>query len=131
MPLKLTAADMVAAARARITEVETADAIAMADDPNVVIVDIRDPRERAKGKIPGSVHAPRGMVEFWVDPDSPYHRDVFAQAGKTYLFHCASGWRSALTVATLQDMGFEASHLKDGYTDWVAQGGPTEVPEPK
>ena len=80
----------------------------MLDDPNVVVIDIRDIRERMRtGFIPGSVHAPRGMVEFWVDPESPYFKDVFGQEGKTFVFHCAAGWRSALTVATLQDMGFE------------------------
>ena len=123
--LKMSSADMVAAARARITEVETADLIAQVDDPNVVIVDIRDPRERTRtGAIPGAVHAPRGMVEFWVDPDSPYHKPVFSQEGKRYIFHCASGWRSALTVATLQDMGFEAAHLRTGFSGWEADGGP-------
>ncbi len=121
---------MVAAARARIDEVETADLIAMVGDPNVVIVDIRDVRERGRGHIPGSVHAPRGMVEFWVDPDSPYHKPVFAQ-DKRYVFHCASGWRSALTVATLQDMGFEAAHLREGFGTWAEHGGPVEVPAPK
>lgn len=131
MALKLTAAEMVRAARARIDEVETSDAIAMVDDPDVVIVDIRDIRERQRGFIPGSVHAPRGMVEFWVDPDSPYHKEVFAQEGKTYLFHCASGWRSALTVATLQDMGFKAVHLKDGFSNWLDQGGPVQMPDTK
>ena len=130
MPLKTTAADMVAAARARITEIETPDAIAMVSDPDVVIVDIRDIRERQRGGyIPGSVHAPRGMIEFWVDPDSPYFKDVFGQADKTYLFHCASGWRSALTVATLQDMGFDAAHLREGFSTWAAQGGPVEMPD--
>lgn len=130
MPLTTTAADMVAAARARIDEIETKDAIAMVDDPNVVIVDIRDVRERQRsGYIPGSVHAPRGMIEFWVDPDSPYFKDVFGQPDKTYLFHCASGWRSALTVATLQDMGFKASHLREGFSTWQAQGGPVEKAE--
>ena len=126
--LKMSSADMVAAARARITEVETADLIAQVDDPNVVIVDIRDPRERTRtGAIPGAVHAPRGMVEFWVDPDSPYHKPVFAQEGKRYVFHCASGWRSALTVATLQDMGFEAAHLRTGFSGWQTDGGPIEA----
>ncbi|WP_425073056.1 rhodanese-like domain-containing protein [Sagittula sp. S175] len=126
MPLKTTAAQMVAAARARITEIETRDAIARLDDPDTVIVDIRDIRERQKqGYIPGSVHAPRGMIEFWIDPDSPYFKPVFGEA-KRFVFHCASGWRSALTVATLQDMGFEAAHLRDGFTDWVKQGGPIE-----
>ena len=126
--LKMSSADMVAAARARITEVETADLIAQLDDQNVVIVDIRDPRERTRtGAIPGAFHAPRGMVEFWVDPDSPYHKPVFAQAGKRYVFHCASGWRSALTVATLQDMGFDAAHLRTGFSGWEADGGPVEA----
>ena len=125
--LTLTAAQMVTTARARICELSTEEAIALIDDPDVVIVDIRDIRERQRsGAIPGSVHAPRGMIEFWVDPDSPYHKPVFAQPGKRYVFHCASGWRSALTVATLQDMGFAASHLRDGFTDWVNQGGPVE-----
>lgn len=132
MPLTTTAADMVAAARAKIKEVDTAQAIAMVDDPSVVIVDIRDVRERQRtGFIPGSVHAPRGMIEFWVDPESPYFKEVFGQAGKTYLFHCASGWRSALTVATLRDMGFEAAHLRDGFSSWEAQGGPIEKEDTK
>ena len=113
MALTTTAAALVAKARARIKEVETADALAMVNNPNVVIVDIRDIRERQRsGFIPGSVHAPRGMIEFWVDPDSPYFKDVFGQRNKTFLFHCASGWRSALTVAALKDMGFEAAHLR-------------------
>jgi len=125
--LKITAAEMVANARARITEVETPDLIAKLDDPDIVIVDIRDIRERQRtGFIPNSIHAPRGMIEFWVDPDSPYHKDVFAQDDKKYIFHCASGWRSALTVATLQDMGFEAAHLKEGFSTWAEYGGPIE-----
>lgn len=128
--LKLTAAQMVKSARARIREVDTAELIGMMDDPNVVIVDIRDIRERQKsGFIPGSVHAPRGMIEFWVDPESPYFKEVFGQEGKDYVFHCASGWRSALTVATLQDMGFQAAHLRDGFSDWTKQGGPVEHPD--
>lgn len=130
MALKISAAEMVAKARARIREVEARDAIAMVDDPDVVIVDIRDVRERQRsGYIPGSVHAPRGMIEFWVDPDSPYFKEVFGQPDKTYLFHCASGWRSALTVATLQDMGFDAAHLREGFSTWRAQGGPVEMEE--
>ena len=125
--LTVSASDMVKAARDRIEEVETSDLIEMIDDPDVVIVDIRDIRERQRtGAIPGSVHAPRGMIEFWVDPESPYHKDVFAQDGKKYVFHCASGWRSALTVATLQEMGFEAAHLKEGFSSWADMGGPIE-----
>ncbi|MEO0781305.1 MAG: rhodanese-like domain-containing protein [Pseudomonadota bacterium] len=128
--LKKSAAEMVKAARVRIQEIETQDLIAMVNDPNVVIVDIRDIRERQRtGAIPGSVHAPRGMIEFWVDPDSPYYNNVFGKDGKKYVFHCASGWRSALTVATLLDMGFEAAHLKEGFSTWAEQGGPVEPVE--
>ncbi len=125
--LKISASEMVAAARSRIEEYETADLIAQLNDPSIVVVDIRDVRERQRsGYIPGSFHAPRGMIEFWVDPDSPYHKEVFSQKDKKYVFHCASGWRSALTVATLQDMGFDAAHLKEGFSTWEKQGGPVE-----
>jgi rhodanese-related sulfurtransferase len=127
--LNTTAAEMVAKARARIREIETPDAIAMLDDPDVVIVDIRDVRERQRsGYIPGSFHAPRGMLEFWIDPESPYFKEIFGQ-DKRFVFHCASGWRSALSVATLQDMGFDAAHLKEGFSTWEKQGGPVEFPE--
>ncbi|AEI95970.1 rhodanese-like domain-containing protein [Roseobacter litoralis] len=129
--LKTSAADLVSAARARIKEIETPDLIAMMDDPDVVIVDIRDPRERERsGFIPGSYHAPRGMIEFWVDPESPYFKDIFGQS-KTYVFHCASGWRSALTVAQLQDMGFDAAHLREGFSTWEKQGGPVAFADKK
>lgn len=129
--LTTTVAQMVADARARIKEVETADAIAMVGDPEVVIVDLRDVRERQRsGFIPGSFHCPRGMLEFWVDPQSPYFKEVFAQ-DKTFVFHCASGWRSALSVALLQDMGFDASHLKEGFSTWESKGGPVEYPAPQ
>lgn len=129
--LKVNSAKMVADARARIEEIETKDLINMVDDPNVVIVDIRDIRERQRtGFIPGSVHAPRGMLEFWVDPESPYLKEVFGEDRK-FVFHCASGWRSALSVATLNDMGFEAAHLKEGFSTWADQGGPVEMPQPK
>jgi rhodanese-related sulfurtransferase len=128
--LNISSADMVATARARIEEIETADLIAMVDDPDVVIVDIRDIRERQRGHITGSFHAPRGMIEFWIDPDSPYFKPIFGE-DKKFVFHCASGWRSAITTATLQDMGFEASHLKEGFSTWAEQGGPVEIPEQK
>jgi len=122
--LKVSAAEMVAKARARIDEIETADAIKMVGRDDVVIVDLRDVRERERsGFIPESFHCPRGMAEFWVDPESPYFKDVFAQE-KTFVFHCASGWRSALTVATLNDMGFDCVHLREGFSTWEAQGGP-------
>ena len=120
---------MVAEARSRIEEITTADALTMVDDPSIVIVDLRDVRERQRsGFIPGSFHCPRGMAEFWVDPESPYFKEIFSE-DKKFVFHCASGWRSALTVATLQDMGFEAAHLKEGFSAWVKQNGPVEFPE--
>ncbi len=129
--LKLTSAEMVRRARTRVEEIETKDLIARLDDPDLVIVDIRDVRERQRsGFIPGSFHAPRGMLEFWVDPESPYFKEVFGE-DRTFVLHCASGWRSALSAATLQDMGFEAAHLKEGFSTWEAQGGPVELPEKK
>jgi len=128
--LKVTSAEMVRNARARIKEIETSELIARLDDPDLIVVDIRDVRERQRGGfIPGSFHAPRGMIEFWVDPESPYFKEIFAREGASFVFHCASGWRSALTVATLQDMGFEAAHLKEGFSTWAEQGGPVEFPE--
>ncbi|WP_299814462.1 rhodanese-like domain-containing protein [uncultured Roseibium sp.] len=122
--LKLSSQDLVRSAKARIEEIETGDAIALHGDPDVVFVDLRDIRERQRsGVIPGSFHCPRGMAEFWVDPESPYFKEVFGE-DRRFIFHCASGWRSALTVATLNDMGFKSAHLKDGFTDWVEKGGP-------
>lgn len=126
--LTTTAAQMVAAARARIPELTARDAIALHGHADVVFVDLRDPRERDRsGFIPGSFHCPRGMLEFWVDPTSPYFKPIFG-TDKRFIFHCASGWRSALSVATLQDMGFAASHISDGFTGWQEQGGPVETP---
>jgi rhodanese-related sulfurtransferase len=131
MPLKKTAAQMVEEARARIEEIETEEAIALLEDPRVQFVDLRDPRERDRtGAIPGAFHCPRGMLEFWVDPDSPYFKEIFAE-DRRFIFHCASGWRSAISVATLQDMGFEAAHLKEGFSAWEKAGGPVEKKEPK
>ena len=130
--LTITAQEMVARARARINEVETSWLIAHHDQDDIIIIDIRDIRERQKtGFIPGSHHAPRGMLEFWVDSDSPYYRDLFGHDDKHYILHCASGWRSALAAATLQDMGFTASHLKAGFTDWQAENGPIDHISPK
>jgi rhodanese-related sulfurtransferase len=127
--LKTTAADMVAKARSEIREIDTSDLIGMVGDENIVIVDIRDVRERQRGGfIPGSFHAPRGMIEFWIDPDSPYFKPIFGE-DKQFVFHCASGWRSALTVQTLQNMGFDAAHLREGFSKWEAQGGPVEKSE--
>lgn len=127
MPLKKSAADLVTEAKAQIRELSGAQAIPLHGDESVIFVDLRDIRERERmGYIPGAVHCPRGMAEFWVDPDSRYYRDVFGQEKKRYIFHCASGWRSALTVKQLQEMGFEAEHISDGFGGWTKAGGPVE-----
>ncbi len=129
-PLKSGVKQLVAEARGRIEEIEAGEAIGMLDSADVVIVDLRDVRERMRdGFIPGSFHCPRGMAEFWVDPDSPYYKEIFGRDAK-FVFHCASGWRSALTVDTLQRMGFEnAAHIKGGFSSWKKVAGPVEMPE--
>ena len=100
------------------------------DDNTVQFVDIRDVRELYReGTIPNSVHAPRGMLEFWFDPKSPYARDVFQQ-DKTFLLFCASGWRSALAAKTLKDMGVEnVAHIGGGFSEWKTRGYPVEEKE--
>ena len=99
--------------------------------PDLQIVDIRDIRElQAEGTVPGSFHAPRGMLEFWVDPESPYHKKVFADPAKEYVLFCGAGWRSALAAKTLQDMGMRnVAHIDGGFAEWLKQGGPTETLE--
>ena len=94
---------------------------------DVVIVDIRDIRELERdGRIPGSVHAPRGMLEFWVDPDSPYHKPIFAEP-KRFVFHCAGGLRSSLATQAVQYMGLEnVCHIAGGFKAWREAGGPIE-----
>ncbi|NMM46058.1 rhodanese-like domain-containing protein [Rhodospirillaceae bacterium KN72] len=130
MALKTPVSRMVADAKARIREIDAPEAIAMADRDDVVIVDLRDPRERDRvGYIEGAFHCPRGMVEFWVDPESPYFKPIFGE-DKTFVFHCASGWRSALTVDTLQNMGMEkVAHITGGFSSWVEAGGPHVGPK--
>mgnify|MGYP003576546224 CR=1 FL=1 len=99
--------------------------------PDLQLVDIRDVRElQAEGTVPGSFHAPRGMLEFWVDPASPYFKKVFADPAREYVLFCGAGWRSALAAKTLQDMGMRnVAHIDGGFTDWVKQGAPTETLE--
>jgi rhodanese-related sulfurtransferase len=127
-PLKKTAAALVEEAMAQVTTYTAEQARALHGRPGVVFVDIRDVRElEREGVIPGAVHAPRGMLEFWVDPASPYHRDVFAQ-DKEYVLFCAAGWRSALATKTLMDMGLErVSHVGGGFGAWKQAGAPTEA----
>ena len=92
---------------------------------DVQFIDIRDVRElEREGVIPGAFHAPRGMLEFWVDPESPYFKPVFAP-GKHFVLFCAAGWRSALATKTLQDMGLpQVGHVDGGFTAWKAAGAP-------
>jgi|TARA_B100001123_G_scaffold313480_1_gene350640 rhodanese-related sulfurtransferase len=102
------------------------------DDDDVVFVDIRDIRELwREGAIPGAVHAPRGMLEFWVDPESPYARDVF-QTGKRFMFFCAGGLRSALAARAMQEMGLTpVCHMEGGYSAWKKKSYPMEAKEKK
>ena len=102
------------------------------EDEDVVFVDIRDIRELwREGAIPGAVHAPRGMLEFWVDPESPYARDVF-QSGKRFMFFCAGGLRSALAAKSVQEMGLSpVCHMAGGYSAWKKVDYPIEAKEKK
>ena len=116
--------EMLAEADALVQSVSGDEMFARQDDAGVVMVDIRDPRElEREGMIPGAFHAPRGMLEFWIDPESPYHKPRFAE-GKTYVFYCASGWRSLLAARVAQEMGLDARSLRGGFGDWKASGKP-------
>jgi rhodanese-related sulfurtransferase len=96
----------------------------------IQIVDIRDVRELKAGTVTGSMHAPRCMLEFWVDPESPYHKKVWADESKEFILFCGAGWRSALAAKTLQDMGMtNVAHIDGGYEAWVTAGGATETLE--
>lgn len=119
--------ELCAEAEQEIETLSVDQVLALQDDPGVVLVDIRDIRELWRdGTIPGALHAPRGMLEFWVDPESPYHKEVFA-SGKRFLLFCAAGWRSALAAKAVQDMGLEGvSHMGGGFTAWKEAGGPVE-----
>lgn len=121
--------ELLAEADAVVETLPAAQALALQGDPGVVFVDLRDPREiQREGRIPGAFACPRGMLEFWIDPDSPYAKPVFQEA-KRFLFYCASGWRSALAAKTAQEMGLEnVAHLGGGITAWKQAGGPTEMP---
>ena len=121
---------MVDEALTHIVTLSVEEAKALHDDPNVVFVDLRDPRElEREGLIPGSFHAPRGMLEFWIDPDSPYHKPVFAE-DKKFVFYCAGGWRSALAGKTAAEMGIvDVAHIDGGFGAWKKAGAPvTEKP---
>ncbi|HRI18379.1 MAG TPA: rhodanese-like domain-containing protein [Burkholderiaceae bacterium] len=126
--MKRTAKSLVDEAMVQVTTYTPEQARALHGHPGVQFVDVRDIRElEREGVIPGAIHAPRGMLEFWVDPESPYHRDVFAQ-DKEYVLFCALGWRSALATKTLMDMGLErVAHIEGGFEGWKQAGGPVEA----
>jgi rhodanese-related sulfurtransferase len=121
---------LIAEAEKRTCGISVEEARKRQGDPATVFVDLRDVRELERdGMIPGAFHAPRGMLEFWVDPDSPYFKPVFAE-GKTFILYCQADWRGVLAAATLADMGMpDVLHLEGGYGEWKKAGGPTAVRE--
>jgi rhodanese-related sulfurtransferase len=123
---------LVEAAEKVIETVAVEDAIKLHGRDDVVLVDIRDPRELERdGKVPGAFHCTRGMLEFWIDPDSAYHKPVFAQ-DKKFVFFCAGGMRSALAAKTAHDMGLKpVAHIRGGFGAWKKAGGPVEAYVPK
>jgi len=116
---------LLAEAEAEIATLAAQDAVALHGDGGVVFVDLRDPRElEREGRMPGAFHCTRGMLEFWIDPESPYHKPIFAE-DKRFVFFCAGGWRSALAARTAQDMGLEnVAHIEGGFGAWKKAGGP-------
>jgi len=125
MPITKSSRQLVQEALAQITTLSLDAARARLGDESVVFVDIRDIRElEREGMIPGAFHAPRGMLEFWVDPDSPYYKEIFG-SGKTFILYCGSAWRSSLATATLQEMGLApVCHIAGGFSAWKAAGYP-------
>lgn len=119
-------------ANAEVTAIPPQEAATRLGASGTVFVDLRDPRElEREGRIPGARSCPRGMLEFWIDPESPYHKDFFA-TGEQFVFFCAGGLRSALSAKTAQDMGLEnVVHIEGGMAAWKAAGLPVETGERK
>ena len=132
MKLRRGFKQMVDEAKARITTIKLEDAKARLGRDDVVFVDLRDVRElEREGMIPGAFHCPRGMLEFWLDPESPYHKDVFA-SGKEFVFYCNGAWRSALAADTAQQMGLpRVLEMDGGFTAWKNAGFPVAQKESK
>jgi rhodanese-related sulfurtransferase len=119
-----SAKDLLAEANSQIEQMSAADAVSQSEDENIVFVDVRETGEAEQGMIPGAEHAPRGMLEFYIDPASPAHQSVFAQ-GKKFVFYCGSGGRSALAGATARRMGLKSvAHIPGGFPAWKEAGGP-------
>jgi rhodanese-related sulfurtransferase len=116
---------MVDEAKSRITTISPEEAKGRLGRDDVVFIDLRDVRElEREGMVPSAFHCPRGMLEFWLDPDSPYHKDVFA-ADKEFVFYCNGAWRSALAADTAQQMGLErVVEMGGGFTEWKKKGFP-------
>ncbi len=130
MPITQGYKVLVAQAMAQVKTYTVSDTQAKVQAGKAQIVDIRDIRELHKGTVAGSVHAPRGMLEFWVDPESPYFKPMWADESKEFILFCGMGWRSALTAKTLQDMGMtNVAHIDGGWDEWLKQGGATETLE--
>ena len=129
MPQTITTGykQLLAEANARIETVPVAQALDLVGRDDVLLVDLRDPRElEREGRIPGAFHCPRGMLEFWIDPESPYARPQFQQ-DKKFVFFCAGGWRSALAAATAAQMGLKpVAHIEGGFGAWKKAGGAVE-----
>ena len=132
MPLKKGYKQLLEEANAEIETLSVESAIGLVGNSDVVFVDLRDPREiEREGKMPGAFACTRGMLEFWIDPDSPYGKPVFTEA-RRFVFFCAGGWRSALAAKTAQDMGLErVAHIEGGFGAWKKANGPIEAPKPK
>ncbi len=130
MPQNITLSSkaMVETARRQIEELSAADVIALRSDQNVTLVDIRDPRElEREGRVPGAFHCPRGMLEFWIDPESPYFKPRFGE-DKKFVFFCAGGMRSVLAAKVAQDMGLKpVAHIIGGFKAWREAGGLIET----
>jgi rhodanese-related sulfurtransferase len=129
MPITKGFKQLVDEAMSQVTTYSVAEVAARLNDPKVQVVDIRDVRElEREGTVPGCFNAPRGMLEFWVDPASPYYKPVFGDESKEFILFCGAGWRSALATKTLQDMGMtNVAHIEGGFSGWVKQGAPVET----
>jgi rhodanese-related sulfurtransferase len=121
------AAQLVAEAESTVGHITVETAKALLKNEDTRFIDVRDVRELTKtGRIPGAKHCPRGMLEFWIDPQSPYHKPLFAEDVQ-FVFYCASGWRSALAAQTAKSMGLnQVTHLKGGISAWIDAGLPVE-----
>ena len=131
MKVKKGFKQLLAEANVEIQTLMPEEAIKLLGQPDVLFVDLRDPRELDReGRMPGAFPCTRGMLEFWIDPDSPYHKQVFTEPRK-FVFFCAGGWRSALAGKTARDMGLEdVAHIEGGFGAWKKAGGPVKAPKP-